>query len=32
MDQNGRINGTAKTRHKKEIQEFLDKQMRAMKI
>ena len=32
MEQNGRISGTAKTRHKKEIQDFLYKQIQAMKI
>ncbi|WNH11112.1 hypothetical protein [Thalassobellus suaedae] len=32
MEKNGRISGTAKTRHNQEIQEFLYKQMAAMKI
>lgn len=32
MEKNGRTSGTAKTRHKQEIKEFLDKQMAAMTI
>ncbi|SMC55740.1 hypothetical protein [Cellulophaga tyrosinoxydans] len=32
MEKNGRFSGTAKTKHNQEIQEFLNKQMAAMKI
>ncbi|MFI1743136.1 hypothetical protein [Thalassobellus sediminis] len=32
MEKNGRISGPLSSRHKKEIQEFLNKQIEAMKI